>query len=264
MDPSRRTEEGMARGGAVVSFSQPSRGTHRGWIMRPEPGIWVARERLGESEQLEDLKLADARLRVLGKGRKQRTVPGHLHRDGKQIQVKAGLGCEDAIVSAELYKLLVYDRGGFFLAHRDTEKADGMFGTLVVTLPSTYRGGALRIRHAGREVTVDTNTVDPSELSCAAFYADCEHEALPVRAGNRICLVYNFVQKQSKTAPNFEDCRFRADCLPRQAWRDLRSPRFSTRSPWHHRRKTAFARCGRFGTGCSRLIYLMYDMVNFE
>ncbi len=89
-------------------------------------------------------------------------------------KVKAGLGCEDASVSAELYKLLVYDRGGFFLAHRDTEKADGMFGTLVVTLPSTYRGGALRIRHAGREVTVDTNTVDPSELSYVAFYADCE------------------------------------------------------------------------------------------
>ena len=68
-------------------------------------------------------------------------------------KVKAGLGCEDASVSADLYKVLVYDRGGFFLTHRDTEKADGMFGTLVVTLPSTYRGGALRIRHAGREVT---------------------------------------------------------------------------------------------------------------
>jgi 2OG-Fe(II) oxygenase superfamily len=125
-------------------------------------------------------------------------------------KVKAGLGCEDASVSAELYKVLVYDRGGFFLAHRDTEKADGMFGTLVVTLPSTYRGGALRIRHAGREVTVDTNTVDPSELSYVAFYADCEHEALPVREGNRICLVYNLVQKQSKTrhrilkAPEYE------------------------------------------------------------
>jgi hypothetical protein len=125
-------------------------------------------------------------------------------------KVKAGLGCEDANVSAELYKALVYDRGGFFLAHRDTEKADGMFGTLVVTLPSTYRGGALRIRHAGREVTVDTNTVDPSELSYVAFYADCEHEALPVREGNRICLVYNLVQKQSKTrhtilkAPEYE------------------------------------------------------------
>jgi hypothetical protein len=113
-------------------------------------------------------------------------------------KVRAGLGCEDASVSAELYKLLVYDRGGFFLTHRDTEKTERMFGTLVVTLPSTYRGGALRIRHAGREVTVDTNTVDPSELSYVAFYADCEHEALPVREGNRICLVYNLVQNNSK------------------------------------------------------------------
>ena len=113
-------------------------------------------------------------------------------------KVRAGLGCDEASVSAELYKLLVYDRGGFFLAHRDTEKAHGMFGTLVVTLPSTYRGGALRIRHAGREVTVDTNAADPSELSYVAFYADCEHEALPLREGNRICLVYNLIQKYSK------------------------------------------------------------------
>ncbi|MBS1832352.1 MAG: hypothetical protein JST65_06560 [Acidobacteria bacterium] len=52
-------------------------------------------------------------------------------------KVIAGLGCLNAKVSAELYKMLVYDRGGFFLARRDTEKTAGMFGTLVVTLPST-------------------------------------------------------------------------------------------------------------------------------
>ncbi len=125
-------------------------------------------------------------------------------------KVRAGLGCNDASVTAELYKLLVYDRGGFFLAHRDTEKAAGMFGTLVVTLPSTYRGGALRIRHAGREVTLDTNAADPSELSYVAFYADCEHEVLPVQKGNRVCLVYNLIQKNSKgrrrvlKAPEYE------------------------------------------------------------
>jgi hypothetical protein len=113
-------------------------------------------------------------------------------------KVRAGLGCDDASVTAELYKLLVYDRGGFFLAHRDTEKTAGMFGTLVVTLPSTYRGGALRIRHAGREVTLETNAADPSEVSYVAFYADCEHEALPVRKGHRVCLVYNLIQKRSK------------------------------------------------------------------
>ena len=84
-------------------------------------------------------------------------------------KVKAGRGCADASVTAGLYKLLVYDRGGFFLAHRDTEKTAGMFGTLVVTLPSTYRGGALRIRHAGREVTLETNAADPSEVSYVAL-----------------------------------------------------------------------------------------------
>jgi hypothetical protein len=125
-------------------------------------------------------------------------------------KVKTGLGCDDAIVTAELYKLLVYDRGGFFLAHRDTEKAAGMFATLVLTLPSRYRGGALRIRHAGREVTLDTKATDPSELSYAAFYADCEHEVLPVRQGNRVCVIYNLIHKRSKgrrgilKAPEYE------------------------------------------------------------
>ncbi len=124
--------------------------------------------------------------------------------------VSAGLGCDDTSVSAELYKLLVYDRGGFFLPHRDTEKIDGMFGTLVVTLPSLHRGGGLRIRHASREVAVDTSAAELSELSYVAFYADCEHEVLPVREGTRVCLVYNLIQKRPKgrgktlKAPEYE------------------------------------------------------------
>ena len=108
-----------------------------------------------------------------------------------------GLGCNRAIVSAELYKLLIYDEGSFFAAHRDTEKADGMFGTLVISLPSIHKGGELVLRHAGREVTVDTSSAEVSELSFAAFYADCEHEVRPVIEGNRICLVYNLIQSSS-------------------------------------------------------------------
>ena len=46
-------------------------------------------------------------------------------------RVIAGLGCSGMSVSATLYKLLVYETGGLFRPHRDTEKADGMFGTLV-------------------------------------------------------------------------------------------------------------------------------------
>jgi hypothetical protein len=50
-------------------------------------------------------------------------------------RVAEGLGIVDPI-DAELYKLLVYDEGSFFVPHRDTEKAPGMFATLVLALPS--------------------------------------------------------------------------------------------------------------------------------
>lgn len=125
-------------------------------------------------------------------------------------KVRQGLGCEGIAVSADLYKLLLYDREGFFLPHRDTEKTGGMFGTLVVTLPSIHRGGELRILHGSQEVTVDTSAAECYELCYVAFYADCEHEALPVREGNRVCLVYNLIQKSGKQnaknlrAPEYE------------------------------------------------------------
>ena len=65
-------------------------------------------------------------------------------------------------------------------------------------------------------------------------------------------------------AAHFENCRSKA-CLPRQVWQGLRSPRFSTHGAWHERRKIAFARDAEdSGIGCSRLIYVTYDMVNFE
>jgi hypothetical protein len=115
-------------------------------------------------------------------------------------QVIKGLGCEGLPVTAELYKLLVYDTGGFFLAHRDTEKTGGMFGTLVVVLPSEHRGGELVLRHAGREVVVDMAGGEISEVKLAAFYADCEHEVRPIMAGNRVCLVYNLVQQRDAKA----------------------------------------------------------------
>jgi hypothetical protein len=115
-------------------------------------------------------------------------------------RVRKGLGCGDAEVRAEFYKLLIYDTGGFFTAHRDTEKASGMFGTLIVVLPSAHRGGELIVRHAGREVTVDMAGAKTSELAFSAFYADCEHEVRPITEGDRVCLVYNLIQSRRATA----------------------------------------------------------------
>ena len=113
-------------------------------------------------------------------------------------EVKNGLGCQEMTVTAELYKLLIYDKGGFFHAHRDSEKAPGMFGTLVVVVPSAHRGGELVVRHAGHEEVLDLSDAEASELTFGAFYADCEHEVLPVTEGYRVCLVYNLIQQKGQ------------------------------------------------------------------
>jgi len=134
--------------------------------------------------------------------------PEKIHLSGKRWtsalddvirRVEARLGCPNDALKAELYKLLVYDKGGFFLAHRDTEKAPGMVGTLIVALPSEQEGGELVVRHSGRESVHDLCNLDPGLLRFAAFYADCEHEVLPIASGYRICLVYNLLLVKTKT-----------------------------------------------------------------
>ena len=55
------------------------------------------------------------------------------------VKLAASLGVAEAErVQAQLYKLLLYQPGDHFTAHRDTEKAPGMFATMVILLPSAY------------------------------------------------------------------------------------------------------------------------------
>ncbi len=104
-----------------------------------------------------------------------------------------GLGVSEPVV-AEFYKLLVYDEGSFFVDHRDTEKAPGMFATLVVVLPSIYTGGELLVHHRDREARLELSCPEPSDAAFAAFYADCVHEVLPITSGCRLALVYNLLR----------------------------------------------------------------------
>ena len=136
----------------------------------------------------------------------------------------AGLGCRSDDLDTRLYKLLIYPTGGFFAPHRDTEKVDGMVATLTISLPTAGAGGELAVRHRDREVVIDMNAAEPSELAYAAFYADCLHETRPVRAGHRLSLVYNLCVLPGNTdahrqAPDYAaEVEAVADHLI--AWRD--------------------------------------------
>ena len=123
--------------------------------------------------------------------------------------VQRALGLEDRKLAAHLYKLLVYEKGSFFLPHRDGEKLDRMVATLVIALPAEYEGGELIVSHDGRQhEIIFTGAASGHELSYAAFYADCQHEVRPVRSGFRLCLTYNVTLagtrgKQGIAAPSY-------------------------------------------------------------
>ena len=65
-----------------------------------------------------------------------------------------------------------------------------MFGSLVVSLPTQFAGGALIARHGKEVVTHDWSDNPKMAFQWAAFYSDGEHEILPVTEGCRVTLTY--------------------------------------------------------------------------
>jgi len=127
------------------------------------------------------------------KRRWSRTLGPMLRALGTDLGLPSGSRLE-----AALHGMLVYGPGQFFLRHQDSEKNDDMVGTLVVTLPSAFRGGAFVIEHKGEEVTCRGSR---QPLSFVAFYADCHHRVLPVRTGFRVVLTYDLTLAGEPAAP---------------------------------------------------------------
>jgi len=129
-------------------------------------------------------EVARSRVRI-DRQRWNRTLQPELERIRSALGLPAG--CE---LRAELHNLLVYGPGQFFAAHQDTEKRDGMIGSLVVTLPSTFKGGAMMVEHDGERLI---SRGSAKKLSLVAFYADCHHAVGPVQEGYRVALTYNLI-----------------------------------------------------------------------
>lgn len=116
-------------------------------------------------------------------------------------------------VCAERYKLLLYEKGAFFKPHKDTEKVPGMFGTLVICLPSKHEGGEVHLSHAGQKKVLQTAPMSEFSISALAWYSDVTHEIKPITSGYRLVVTYNLVEEShsivTQSAHSLDERRMR-------------------------------------------------------
>jgi len=65
-----------------------------------------------------------------------------------------------------------------------------MSGTLVITLPSAFRGGEMTVEQHSEVMAFRGSR---SDVQVVAFYADCRHQVRPVTGGARVVLTYNLL-----------------------------------------------------------------------
>ncbi|KAG9550460.1 hypothetical protein KCU71_g10534, partial [Aureobasidium melanogenum] len=125
-------------------------------------------------------QIVDRQVRLLGID----DTPGHDYlRTESRSLLPGELGVKGDGIHAELYKMLLYEKGAMFKRHADSEKAPGMFGTLVISLPSAYWGGAVVVSHNGQRCLLQTHKHE---------YLACQE----VTSGYRWVLTYNLVQTE--------------------------------------------------------------------
>ena len=142
----------------------------------------------------------------------------------KQIQ-RDLLPLDPNPISAEFYSVNVYADGGHFAPHKDTPRGEGMFGTLVVCLPSKFQGGDLVLSHRGVVKKFAWGDLidrqkNPKQCHWAAFFGDVDHEIKRIWSGGRVTLTY-LLRRGEGGVPSRDASS--DDLAPRirEAWRAL-------------------------------------------
>lgn len=107
---------------------------------------------------------------------------------------------------------------------RSTEKIPGMFGTLVVCLPSAHKGGEVGLQHCGKRKVFASARFSQS---FASWYSDVSHEVHPVKSGFRWVLTYNLAHDLTRPRPSAGLHQFETQALRRTLSRWLGEARGS-------------------------------------
>jgi hypothetical protein len=82
-----------------------------------------------------------------------------------------------------------------------TQKADGMFATMIILLPSKYTGGEVHLRRGSESEIIDFSSSSLTDSAVLAWYTDVVHEVKPVTSGYRLALSYNLIHTSRSTLP---------------------------------------------------------------
>lgn len=82
-----------------------------------------------------------------------------------------------------------------------TEKADGMFATVIIVLPSKFTGGEAHLSHGGLSTDYDSSNDSHLQTTVMAWYTDVAQEIKPIKSGYRLALAYNLVNTHGALRP---------------------------------------------------------------
>ncbi|KAM0344341.1 hypothetical protein ACHAPU_007699 [Fusarium lateritium] len=108
--------------------------------------------------------------------------------DGMLQDTAKGLGFQKVV--AKPHKLLLYEPGSFFKSHKDSEKEQGMIGTLVVCLPSQHEGSDVHLSFGSQVTSYSTAPTSRFDLSSISWFSDVTHKVTTLISGYRLVLTY--------------------------------------------------------------------------
>ncbi|KAJ3537272.1 hypothetical protein NM688_g6715 [Phlebia brevispora] len=101
----------------------------------------------------------------------------------------------------ELQKLLLYEAGSHLLPHVHTDKADRVFATVVIILPSKFTGGSTHVSYESMSADHDCSETSDVHTSVMAWYTNVAHEVKPLVSGYRLALSFNLIHTTAAPRP---------------------------------------------------------------
>ncbi|RSL55050.1 hypothetical protein CEP53_007247 [Fusarium sp. AF-6] len=98
-------------------------------------------------------------------------------------------------VRVEIEKMAIYEKGATYKSHTDIEKRQGVFGTVMISLPSKHEGGVMTFEYCGQKPRRYKSHLKTQ--SFATWYTGVSHKLAPITSSYRWVLVLKLIDNRN-------------------------------------------------------------------